>query len=157
VLGRRRGADRGDDTIDSRDQWKPGEESGMDVRRIIGRFGRRLLWCTLGSMFALGPGMASAQDACANLTVNDDGCQNQVQAPISYNGWETKSWAYYCTGDHPDFAEGDDHGYDYGNTCFTATENTLAENDNFDGNFTNWCIGTQNLVIVLACFPHDPD
>ena len=84
VLGRRRGVDRGggDDTIDSRDQWKPREASGMDVRRIIGRFGRRLLWCTLGSMFALGPGMASAQDACANLTVNAAGCQNQVQAPI---------------------------------------------------------------------------
>jgi hypothetical protein len=132
----------------------------MDARRlvIVGRFGRRLLWCALGATLALGPGAASAQDACANLTINADGCQNQVQAPISYNGWETKSWAYYCTGDHPDFVENDTgHGYAYGNTCFSANENSLAENDNFDGSFTNWCIGTQNLVIVLACFPHDPN
>ncbi len=115
----------------------------MDVRRIIGRFGRRLLWCTLGSMFALGPGMASAQGCVrrSECYINDH-CQNQVQAPISYNGWETKSWAYYCTGDHPDFFNSV-NGYAYGNTCFDAAENSLAENDNFDGSFTNWCIGTQ--------------
>jgi hypothetical protein len=30
-------------------------------------------------------------------------CQEQVQAPVSYTGWQTQGWAYYCTGDHPYF------------------------------------------------------
>ena len=113
ALGRRRGADRGDNTIDSRDQWKPREESGMDARRlvIVGRFGRRWLWCALGAMLALGPGVASAQsqlDACTQTSfgvviVAVPNCQSQLQAPISYSAWQTQGWAYYCTGDHPYF------------------------------------------------------
>ena len=100
----------------------------MDARRIVGRFGRRLLWCALGATLALGPGAASAQaaDACsqANVTWPNNPCQNQVQAPISYTGWRTKSWAYYCGGDHPYFAQAN-NGIAWDNTCFTNTENIV--------------------------------
>ena len=122
----------------------------MDVQRIVGRFGRRLLRCMLGAMFALGPGTVSAQqNPCGDF--QDPDCQNQVQAGINYSGWETKSWAYYCGGDHPVYRDGSD-SIDFGNTCFTVAENPVAENKNFDGSFTNWCIGDQSLVVVLACF-----
>ena len=129
----------------------------MDAQRIVGRFGRRLLWCTLGSMFALGPGMASAQDACANASNQfPHDCQNQVQAGVSYNGLQSQNWAYYRTGDHPHFFERD-NAYDlFGNTCFTAVEHD-SENDNFDAGFTNWCTGTQTLVVVLACLSFNPN
>lgn len=30
-------------------------------------------------------------------------CQPQVMAPVRYKGWETRGWAYYCSGDHPDY------------------------------------------------------
>ena len=125
------------------------------MQRIVRRFGRRLLWCTLGAMVALGPGTGSAQaaDACGQSAVSHpfNDCQNQVQAPISYDGWQTQSWAYYCGGDHPHFAEGND-GVAWDNSCFTNTENLVKENDNFDGDFTNWCLDTQSLVAVLACY-----
>jgi hypothetical protein len=35
--------------------------------------------------------------------------------------------------------------------CWTGTENPAAENNNFDGSFTNWCLNTQQLVVTLAC------
>ena len=71
------------------------------------------------------------------------------------NGWETKSWAYYCGGDHPHFDDGFNR-FAYDNTCFTVSE-TTSENNNFDADITNWCIGTQSIVVVLACFPDDSD
>jgi hypothetical protein len=30
-------------------------------------------------------------------------CEPQVQAPVPFGAWETKGWAFYCTGDHPYF------------------------------------------------------
>ena len=75
----------------------------MDARRIviIGRFGRRWLWCALGAMLALGPGAASAQgsgrDPCGNAhPFPIPNCQNQVQAPVSFNALQTQGWAFYC-------------------------------------------------------------
>ena len=130
----------------------------MDVQRIVGRLGGRgLLWCTLGAALALGPGTASAQgatDACGQLGVsgNVNNCQNQVQAPVSYKGWETKSWTYYCGGDHPFFVDGiGGWRIDNSQNCWTGTENPIEEHSNFDGSFTNWCVDTRQLVVTLAC------
>ena len=128
----------------------------MDVQRIIGRFGRRLLWCTLGAALALGPGLASAQDACANSSIQYPTCQNQVQAGVTYKPLQSQNWAYYCGGDHPNFYK-NNLAYAFGNTCFTAVEHGSAENDNFDGGFTNWCLSSQLLVVVLACLPFNPN
>lgn len=133
----------------------------MGMQRISDRFGRRLLWCcTLGALAALGPGAGSVQaaDACAQRSaqVPNNPCQNQVQAPISYTGLETNSWAYYCTGDHPYFFKAN-NGVAWDNTCFTSTENIVAENDNFDGDFTNWCVDSEWLVVTLACFQFNPN
>jgi hypothetical protein len=106
--GARQGVGRGhgpagdaDDTISSHHHWQLGEESGMDEQRITGRFGRRLLWCTLGAMLALSPGTASAAgsstDACGqSITTGlspDHDCQNQTQTAIPYNGSQTQGWA----------------------------------------------------------------
>ena len=131
----------------------------MDVQRIVGQFGRRLLWCTLGSLFALGLGTGSTQaaDACsqANNTWPNNPCQNQVQAPVPYTGWQTQSWAYYCGGDHPYFAE-QNNVIAWDNSCFTDTENIADENNNFDGDFTNWCVTSQSLVVTLGCYQAKP-
>jgi hypothetical protein len=148
----------------------------MDARRIVivGRFGRRLLfWCALGATLALGPGAGSAQtklDACSQsfLKPSDNDCQNQVQDQISYNVLESKTWAYYCKGDHPYFAaanSGVDFGSEINNNkvvgvanknpqCFSSIENTLFESNNgakMDGVFTNWCVSSKSLVVALAC------
>jgi hypothetical protein len=151
-------------TINSRHQWQPREESGMDARRIVivRRFGRRLLWCTLGAMLALSPGTASAQagtttDACTQAgliadATNDFTCQNQTQAAVGYNGSQTQGWAYYCGGDHSFFAPGTD-GIAWDNTCFTETENGFLEGGRkADATYTNWCVSSQSLVVVLACY-----
>ena len=78
----------------------------MNVQRITGRFGRRLLWCTLGAMLALSPGTASAAgtttDACTQAGVPlgaGNTCQNQTQAAVGYNGSQSQGWAYYCGGE----------------------------------------------------------
>ena len=28
-------------------------------------------------------------------------CELQVQPALKLSGWDTKGWAFYCTGDHP--------------------------------------------------------
>jgi hypothetical protein len=81
----------------------------------------------------------------------------QQQTPIKYSGWQTKGWAYYCSGDHPFFWGAAQAGlyssFEYGNTCFTVTENGFAESDpkKFDATITNWCTKDEDLVISLAC------
>ena len=64
-----------------------------------GRLGRRLLWCTLGSMLALGPGPASAAptDPCGTAGLPSPSCQNQVQGAVSFNGLETMTLFMPCT------------------------------------------------------------
>ena len=61
-----------------------------------GRLSRRLLWCTLGSMLALGPGPASAAptDPCGTAGLPSPSCQNQVQGAVSFNGLETMSFVH---------------------------------------------------------------
>ena len=122
----------------------------MDARRIVGRLGRGLLWSTLGSLFALGLGTASAQEnPCDDF--QDPDCQQQVQAGVNYTPLQTQSWAYYCGGDHPVYRDGTD-SISYGNQCFSNAESPASEKSNFDGDFTNWCLSSQSLVVVLACF-----
>jgi hypothetical protein len=132
----------------------------MDARRIVigGRFGRRLLWCTLGALLALGPGATSASaDGCSKASVQYPTCQNQVQAPVTYSGLESRQWAYYCGGDHPHFYDAN-NSWDFDPAgCFTALENPAAENDNFDGTFTNWCLHDAQVVVTLGCLPFNPN
>ena len=135
----------------------------MDGQRIAGRFGRRLLWCMFGALLALSPGTATAAgsstDACTQAGLQPDPsitCQNQTQAAVGYNGSQTQGWAYYCGGDHTFFAPGTD-GIAWNNTCFTEVEDGFLEGgDKADANFTNWCIDSQSLVVVLACYSQDP-
>ena len=54
-------------------------------------------------------------------------CQPQAQAGISYSGWETKGWAYYCSGDHPYYWRPFN---EWNNNCFSVAENKLDEGDN---------------------------
>ena len=135
----------------------------MDARRIVivGRFGRRWLWCALGAMLALGTGTASAQgsgrDPCSNAhPFPIPNCQNQVQAPVHFNGLQTQGWAFYCGGDHPYFYIADggwsiDNSFTSGNG-FTGIENILAEaNANLDATFTNWSFEGNDLIVTLAC------
>jgi hypothetical protein len=137
----------------------------MDVQGIVivGRFGRRWLWCALGAMLALGPGTASAQgsgqDPCSNAHPSPiPNCQNQVQAPVSYNGLETKGWAFYCGGDRPYFSP-IDGAWSIDNSIvsgsgFTGIENPAAETDSLskmDATFTNWSVDQNNLIVTLAC------
>jgi hypothetical protein len=76
-------------------------------------------------------------------------CQVRAQAGISYGGWETKGWAYYCTGDHPYYWLPHFEG---NNSCFSIAENKFDENDNkFSATITNWCFNKQTLVISLGC------
>jgi hypothetical protein len=163
--GRRRGAadHRGGagDVVCSPAQREPMEESGMDGQRITGRFGRRLLWCTLGAMLALGPGTASAvgtsTDACTQADIQIDSsytCQNQTQTTITYSGLQSQGWAYYCTGDHPYFpGSNSPPAIAWNNTCFTEVENEFLESGSKeDGSFTNWCTSIQSLTVVLACY-----
>ena len=128
----------------------------MDVQQIIDRFGHRLLWCTLGAMLALSPDTASAQDgttldACKQAGVEIDllglpgsTCQNQTQAPISYNGGQTQGWAYYCGGDQYVLPSWLTDGIAWFNSCFTEVESGFSEScSKADANFTNWCTATE--------------
>ena len=132
----------------------------MDVQRIIGRFGRRLLWCTLGAMLALSPGTALAQaggstDACGQSgdIVEGSVCQNQPQAAVGYSGSQTQGWAYYCTDPSYAYLYGGNNGIAWDNSCFTELENPFTEGgDQADANFTNWCLDSQALTVTLACW-----
>ena len=123
----------------------------MDVQRIIGRFGRRSLRCTLGALLALSPGTASA-DECA-----DPGspCDYQLQAAATYNGWQTQTQVYACTAGTT-FDEGDTAWQLINTTsgCFTVTEQFgLEAGPVFNGLVTNWCTDSQNFQIQICCCP----
>ena len=131
----------------------------MDGQRITGRFGLRLLWCTLGALLALSPGAALAQNACGQIAeelfATGALCQNQTQAAVSYNGSQTQGWAYYCSdpnGVYTNFWQGV-YGIAFTNTCFTVAENGFVESGSkSDANYTNWCVTSQSLTVQLACW-----
>jgi hypothetical protein len=144
-------SDRTQVTINPRHQWQPGEESGMIVQRIIGRFGLQLLWCALGAMLALSPDTASA-DECA-----DPGspCDYQLQAAATYNGWQTQTPVYACTAGTT-FDEGETAWQLIDTTlqCFTVIEQLgLEAGPVFTGLVTNWCTDKENFQIQICCCP----
>jgi hypothetical protein len=81
-----------------------------------------------------------------------------VQAPVTYTTWETQTYDYYCTGDHPFFwgiAAGWVVNWTWDNSCFSGIENYFGEvgvdfPDKFSGTFTNWC-REQTIVVTLGC------
>lgn len=107
-------------------------------------------------------------DACAAHNYNIAGpssipdCELQVQSSLKLSAWDTKGWAFYCTGDHPYFwglAQGYSPAYTFDNTCFTVPENASAEGSNtskFDATFTNWCFKTETVTVTLACSDQEP-
>lgn len=89
-------------------------------------------------------------------------CELQVQAPVSYSGWETKGWAYHCGGDHPYFwglYDSYSPSYTSNNNCFSISENAVNEagdNSKFDATFTNFCFKKESITITLACSDQVP-
>jgi hypothetical protein len=89
-------------------------------------------------------------------------CQQQVQAPVSYTGWQTQGWAYYCTGDHPYFwGVGNacqNLNFSFDNSCFSVLEDEFAETtpSKFDATITNWCLSTQSITVTLGCSTQAP-
>ena len=107
-----------------------------------------LVWLVL-------PGSAFA-DACTDGG-NPPGCELQVQWPVDYGYWKSKTYAYYCRGDHP-FWWGWTDGYDpweRDNSCFTVTpgysEDDIPPPDKFQALITNWCLKNEDLTITLGC------
>ena len=80
----------------------------------------------------------------------------QEQSAIKYSAWETKGWAYYCSGDHPyawNYNNGYIFSYTFDNTCFNITENVGSEgsSNKYDFTITNFCLKSESFVIKLAC------
>lgn len=84
-------------------------------------------------------------------------CQLQVQPPLKLSGWDTKGWAFYCTGDHPYYwglSQGFSPSFTFNNSCFSVAENAAAEDTDkgkFDATFTNWCLKSETVTVTLAC------
>ena len=84
-------------------------------------------------------------------------CELQVQPPLKLSGWDTKGWAFYCTGDHPYYwglSQGFSPSFTFDNSCFSAAENAATENTDggkFDATFTNWCPKSETVTVTLAC------
>jgi hypothetical protein len=92
-------------------------------------------------------------------------CQQQVQAPVGYSGWQTQSWAFICLGGinpHQYFwglaFGGVIEDFSFDNSCFTVTENIFAENSpqEFNALITNWCINSQFITVTLGCSTQPP-
>jgi hypothetical protein len=102
----------------------------------------------------------ASADPCVDSWSPPPNCQTQTTAPVYYSFWDTKSWAYYCTGDHPyywgtntDGNKADVIGYEIVPYGFTSVETASGEGDSvnkLDALFTNWSTG-QNLVVQMAC------
>ena len=130
----------------------------MDARWIVDRFGRGLLWCTLGAVLALGPGTALA-DKC-NQEPPVGGCEYQLQSPIHYTGLQTRSWAYYCSsGTFFEIGQAAWVLIDTPTNTFTVTENIVAEtgNNNFDASITNWTLVDHDFEIQICCCNFNPN
>jgi hypothetical protein len=96
-------------------------------------------------------GSASANPCVKQIT----NCQPQVMAGISYSGWETKGWAYYCSGDHPYYWG--KSTFESNNSCFSVAEQMFRTNNRkLNVTITNWCFKKETLVLILACSDHVP-
>ena len=137
----------------------------MSKRKDAGR-----ILLLAGVAAVLGGGTAWA-DACSGSSRWGGGsperitnCQTQVQAPVTYGGWDSKGWAYECKGEFP-YYWGLDYGYSpsftTNNHCFSVAENAVNEGDDpsnskFDATFTNWCLKKETITVTLACSSDPP-
>jgi hypothetical protein len=90
-------------------------------------------------------------DPCTKGPGSVPNCQARVQAGISYSGWDTKQWVYYCAGDHPYYWR---PRYEWNSSCFSVAENPAPEDSDpskFSATITNWCFKKETIVISLAC------
>ena len=84
-------------------------------------------------------------------------CELQVQPALKLSGWDTKGWAFCCTGDHPYYwglFQGFSPSFAFNNTCFSVAENAAtddADAGKFDATFTNWCLKSETVTMTLAC------
>ena len=113
----------------------------------------RLRGCALVLLWVLFAPVAALAEACANFP---GPCQRQVQAPVTYSGWQTQGWAYYCTGDHFYYIgpkDGHIGNFSFDNSCFSVIETVGAEDDvdKFDALITNWCLNSQAITITIGC------
>jgi hypothetical protein len=109
---------------------------------------------------ALAP-LATWAEACHDYTTPIPDCETQTMATIHYGAWQTRGWAYYCTGDHPYFwgsAEYYAGNYSQNNNCFSVTENPFVETtpNKFDATITNWCLKGEDITITLGCSDAPP-
>lgn len=105
-------------------------------------------------------GAASSGNPCADSPDPPPNCEPQTMAPVYYGTWWSRTWAYYCTGDHPFYwgpADSSKTGLWNKTSGFTSIENIFAEDmpSKLDSEFTNW-YGGQNLVVVMACSSTPP-
>jgi hypothetical protein len=106
-------------------------------------------------------------DACDSKNWNGTGpssipdCELQVQTPLKFSAWDSKGWAFHCTGDHPyswGLVDGWSPSYTFDNSCFTVPENAATESDDskFDATFANWCFKSETVTVTLACSSQQP-
>ena len=112
----------------------------------------------LGALLLPGTARAAACDA-GSPAIPD--CETQVQSAVSYSGWETSGWAYYCTGDHPYYWGASSYylgNFNSDNSCFSVAEDVFAENqaNKFDATLTNWCLKDESITITLGCSKQPP-
>jgi hypothetical protein len=118
----------------------------------------------LMTAIVIGLGSLPLGSALADPCTTDDitNCELQVQAPVTYSGWDTKGWPYRCGGDHP-YYWGLDSGYpdnySANNHCFTISQNAVNEvgdGSKFDATFTNWCAKKETITVTLGCSSDPP-
>ena len=126
---------------------------------------RLVLPAAVAAMAGCGPASADACDSKrwgggSPSSIPD--CELQVQAPVTYGGWDTKGWAYRCGGDHPCFRglySSYSPSFTSNNNCFSVSENAANEagdNSKFDATITNWCLKKESISITLACSSQVP-
>ena len=144
------------------------EETGMRSRARAG--GWVASWALVLAVVTT-PALSRADDHCTYYNPNNPipNCQAQAQKAITYTGWQTQGWAYYCGGDHPYFwglenaGNGTDFSYDNPScgliSSFEVTENAAGEQSDpskFDATITNWCTSMQSITVILACSDQPP-
>jgi len=89
----------------------------------------------------------------------------QETAPITFTGWHTQGWAFYCGGDEYIYfwgveAAGNLVNFSYDNTCFLVTENPFAEvpldPTKFEATITNLCLTEQSVTVYFGCYNAPP-
>lgn len=119
-------------------------------------------WLMTAIVIGLGSFPLQSALAAACTTDNVPNCEPQVQAPVTYSGWDTKGWAYRCGGDHPYYWGIDSafpYNYSANNHCFTITENPINEagdKSKFDATFTNYCFKKETITVTIGCSSSAP-